>query len=150
MREKTIERLDYRKIGADKWRDLGTLAATIDKGSLSRALLELVKLRASQINGCANCVNLHANRLRAAGETEDRIQNVVVWWEATCFDTRENAALAWTDAVTLVAETHVPDDVYARVAEQFNESELTDLTFAICTINTHNRLAVAFRRAPGS
>ena len=145
-----MERLDYRKIGEQSWRALGALAKTVDDGPLPHALVEMVKLRASQINGCANCVNLHANRMRQAGETEERMQNVVVWWEATCFDARESAALAWTEAVTLVADTRVPDDVYDRVAAHFTEQELADLTFAICTINVHNRLAVAFRRAPGS
>ena len=145
-----MERLDYRKIGADSWRALGTLAKTVEDGSLPHSLVEMVKLRASQINGCANCVNLHANRLRQAGETEERIQNIVVWWEATCFDKRETAALGWTDAVTKVAETRAPDEIYDRVAALFDEEELSDLTFAICTINVHNRLAIAFRRAPGS
>lgn len=145
-----MERLDYRKIGGESWRALGALAKTVDGGSLPHALLELVKLRASQINGCANCVNLHASRLREAGESEERIQMVVVWWEAPCFTARERAALAWTDAVTNVAETRVPDVLYAEVSEQFGENELVELTFAICTINVHNRLAVAFRRVPGS
>lgn len=145
-----MERLDYRRIGADGWRALRALVQYNDNCSLGHGLLELVKLRASQINGCANCVNLHANRLRELGETEERIQNVVVWWEAICFDEREKAALAWTDAVTLVADTRVPDDDYTRVRTQFSERELVDLTLAICTINVHNRLAVAFRRMPGS
>lgn len=145
-----MERLDYRKIGAENWRALGALAKTVDDGALPHSLIEMVKLRASQINGCANCVNLHANRLREEGVSEERIQNIVVWWEATCFDEREAAALAWTDAVTLVADTRAPDEVYDRVAAQFDEKELSDLTFAICTINVHNRLAIAFRRAPGS
>ena len=145
-----MERLDYRKLGGEGWRALSALAKAVDQGSLPHGLLELVKLRASQINGCANCVNLHANRLREAGESEQRIQMVVVWWEAACFTAREKAALAWTDAVTLVAETRVPDEVYARASEQFGETELIELTFAICTINAHNRLAVAFRRVPGS
>ena len=145
-----MERLDYRNIGAESWRALGVLARTVETGGLPHALLEMVKLRASQINGCANCVNLHSNLLRKDGISEERIQNVVVWWEATCFDDRETAAFAWTDAVTLVAETRVPDEVYDRVVGQFNEKELSDLTFAICTINFHNRLAVAFRRVPGS
>ena len=145
-----MERLDYRRIGAEGWRALRPLVEYSDNCSLSHGLLELVKLRASQINGCANCVNLHANRLRESGETEARIQNVVVWWEATCFDDREKAALAWTDSVTLVADTRVPDDDYDRVRKHFSEKELIDLTLAICTINVHNRLAVAFRRKPGS
>ncbi len=145
-----MERLDYRKIGAESWRALGALARSVEDGALPHSLLEMVKLRASQINGCANCVNLHANLLRKDGVSEERIQNVVVWREATCFDDRETAAFAWTDAVTLVAETRVPDTVYDHVAAQFDEKELSDLTFAICTINFHNRLAVAFRRVPGS
>ena len=145
-----MERLDYRKLGGESWRALGVLAKTADNGSLTLVLRELVKLRASQINGCANCVNLHANRLREAGESEARIQMVVVWWEAPCFTPREKAALAWTDAVTRVAESRVPDDLYAELSEQFSQQELVELTFVVCTINVHNRLAIAFRRAPGS
>ena len=145
-----MERLDYRRIGKESWQALSALAKSVEAGALPHSLVELVKLRASQINGCANCVDLHANRMRQAGETEERIQNVVVWWDAGCFDEREKAALAWTEAVTLIAETRAPDDVYQRVAAQFDETELSDLTFAICTINSHNRLAIAFRREPGS
>ena len=145
-----MERIDYRRIGADGWRALRALVDYNENCSLDHGLLELVKLRASQINGCANCVNLHCKRLREQGETEERIQNVVVWWEAPCFDEREKAALAWTDSVTLLSETRVPDDVYERVRKQYSEKELVDLTLAICTINVHNRLAVAFRRPPGS
>ena len=144
-----MERLDYRVTGVENWQALSNLAQTVSNSSLSKNLSELIKLRASQINGCANCVNLHANRLRQEKETEERIQNVVVWWEATCFDEREKSALAWTDAVTKVSETQVPDDVFERVSEHFTNRELSDLTFAICTINFHNRLAVAFRREPG-
>ena len=143
-----MERLDYRK--SDGWRALSGLAALSDTGSLDKILVELVKLRASQINGCANCVNLHANRLRETGQSEERIQNLVVWQDAACFDTREQAALAWTESVTLVAESHVPDDVFERVCQHFSEQEIIDLTYAVCTINVHNRLAVAFRRVPGS
>ena len=145
-----MERLEYRKFGEESWRALGVLARTVEAGGLPHSLVEMVKLRASQINGCANCVNLHSNLLRKDGISEERIQNVVVWWEATCFDDRETAAFAWTDAVTLVAEPRVPDEIYDRVVGQFNGKELSDLTFAICTINFHNRLAVAFRRVPGS
>lgn len=145
-----MQRVDYRKLGGESWRALGALAKTADDGSLSLVLRELVKLRASQINGCANCVNLHANRLREAGESEQRIQMVTVWWEAPCFDAREKAALAWTEAVTQVADSRVPDALYAEASGQFSEQELVELTFVVCTINVHNRLAVAFRRVPGS
>ena len=143
-----MERLDYRK--SEAWRAVAGLSRFTANCGLDLALLELVKLRASQINGCANCVNLHANRLREEGQSEERIQNVVVWWEASCFDARETAAFAWTEAVTLVSETRVPDDVYERVCAHISEQEVIDLTYAICAINTYNRLAVAFRRAPGS
>ena len=145
-----MERLDYRKIGAKAFKALGTLVAYVHDCGLDHSLLELVKLRASQINGCANCIDLHANRARELGETEERLQSLVAWWESPCFSEREKAALAWTEAVTLVAESRVPDDVYGRVQAQFSEQEVVDLTFAVVTINSHNRLAVAFRRVPGS
>lgn len=144
------ERLDYRKIGATPWKHLGALAAHAKNCSVDYTLIELVKLRASQINGCANCVNLHAGTLRKLGETEERLQMVVVWDEAGCFTPREQAALAWCEAVTLVADTGVPDEAWALLSAHFDEEEIVDLTFAIVTINAHNRLAVAFRRAPGS
>lgn len=144
-----MERIDYRKAGGDAFKLLGALAAYSRNCSIDYRLVELVKLRASQINGCANCVNLHVNTLRELGEAEQRMHNAVVWPEATCFSAREKAALAWTEAVTLVAETGVPDDVYEAARAEFSELELVDLTFAIITINAHNRLAIAFRRDPG-
>jgi AhpD family alkylhydroperoxidase len=145
-----MERIDYRKVAPEGYNLLGKLSVHSRKCGLEHNLLEFVKLRASQINGCAHCVNLHAGTLRKDGETEERIQNVVVWREATCFSARELAAVAWTEAVTLIAESGVPDDIYERASAQFDEKELVDLTVAICTINAHNRLAVAFRRTPGS
>ena len=144
------ERLDYRTAGAEPWKLLGALAAYSKNCSIDYALVELVKLRASQINGCANCVDLHASTLRKLGESEQRIQLAVAWREADCFTEREKAALAWCESVTLVAETGVPDAAFERVAAHFEEREIVDLTFAIVTINCHNRLAVAFRRPPGS
>jgi alkylhydroperoxidase family enzyme len=93
---------------------------------------------------------MHANLLRKEGESEEHIQNVVVWEEATCFNAREKAAFAWTESVTLVANTGVPDAVYEQAQAQFNEQELVDLTLAITTVHSHNRLAVAFRRVQGS
>lgn len=112
--------------------------------------MELVKLRASQINGCANCVGLHANTLRKLGESEERLQSLVAWWESPEFSERERAALAWCESVTLVAESRVPDDVFERAKAEFTDKEMVDLTLGIITINGHNRLAVAFRRPPGS
>ena len=145
-----MERIDYRKYGREAFELLGKLSQLGKKSSLGSVLVELVKLRASQINHCAHCVNMHANLLRKEGESEERIQSVIVWDEATCFSPREKAALAWTEAVTLVADTGVPDAVYDRARSQFDEQEMVDLTLAITTINAHNRLAVSFRRVPGS
>lgn len=145
-----MERIDYRKLGGAGFELLGKLSALAKSCSLDHGLIELVKLRASQINHCANCVNLHANILRRQGEDEQRLQSVVVWEEATCFSAREKAAFAWTEAVTLVAAGGVHDAVYEQARAQFSEQELVDLTLAIVTINAHNRLAVAFRRVPGS
>ena len=145
-----MERIDYRGAAPDGYQALAKLSVYGRDCGLEHNLLEFVKLRASQINGCAHCVNLHAGTLRKDGETEERIQNVVVWREATCFSARERAAFDWAEAVTLIASSRAPDDVYERARAQFDEKELVDLTLAICTINTHNRLAVAFRRTPGS
>ena len=145
-----MQRIDYRKYGREGFELLGKLSQLGKDSSLGLVLVEMVKLRASQINHCAHCVNMHANLLRKEGESEERIQSVVVWEEATCFTAREKAAFAWTESVTLVAETGVPDAVYEQARAQFNERELVDLTLAITTINAHNRLAVAFRRVPGS
>ncbi len=144
-----MERINYRRVAPGGYELLGKLSVYTRQCGIEHNLLELVKLRASQINGCAHCVNLHAGTLRKDGETEERIQNVVVWREAICFSDRERAALAWTEAVTLIASSGAPDDVYQRAVSQFNDKELVDLTVAICTINAHNRLAVAFRRTPG-
>ena len=144
-----MERIDYRKLAPEGYGILGKLSSYTRDCGLDAVLIELVKLRASQINGCANCVNLHAGKLRKAGETEERIQNVVVWRDAACFSEREKAALAWTEAVTLVADSRVPDEVFERARGQFDDEELVDLTLAICTINAHNRLGVAFRRPGG-
>ena len=145
-----MERLDYREISADGWKRLGQLSQYGRDCGLDEQLTELVKLRASQINGCAHCVNMHVEILRNIGESEERIQNLVVWWEATCFTDQEKAALAWAEAVTLVADSRVPDDVFLQARGQFTDQELVDLTYVIITINAHNRLAVAFRRVPGS
>lgn len=117
---------------------------------LEPELLELVRFRASQINGCAYCIDMHSKDARASGETEQRLYALSAWRETPFFTTRERAALAWTEAVTLIAETHAPDSVYAEAREAFTEEELANLTLAIVTINGWNRLAIAFRTAPGS
>ena len=116
---------------------------------LEHSLLRLVEIRASQINGCAYCLDMHTKDARAAGETEQRIYALSAWRETPFFTDRERAALEWTEAVTLVADSHVPDDVYAQVAQQFNEEEIVALTFAVIVINSWNRLQVSFRPQVG-
>ena len=145
-----MERLGYRSLSAGSYERLGEFSQHCSSCDLDERLMELVKLRASQINGCAHCLNMHVEILRKLGESEERLQNVVVWWEANCFDERERAALAWAEAVTLVADSRVPDDVFLRARGQFTDQELVDLTYVVIAINAYNRLAVAFRHAPGS
>jgi len=116
---------------------------------LEPSLIELVKMRASQINGCAYCLDMHSKDARAAGETEQRLYLLNAWREAPFYTDRERAALAWTEAVTLVSEDHVPDSVYEEARQRFSEEELVNLTMAIVTINGWNRLSIAFRAVPG-
>jgi AhpD family alkylhydroperoxidase len=118
--------------------------------SLEQQLIHLVKLRASQINGCAYCIDMHWKDLRALGETEQRLYGLNAWRETQYYSDRERAALAWTESVTLVSETHIPDDVFELVKQQFSEVEIADLTFAIAVINSWNRLSIAMRPAVGS
>jgi len=120
------------------------------EGKVERRLFELVKIRASQINGCAYCLDMHTKDARLAGETEQRIYALNAWRETPFFSDRERAALEWTEAVTRVADTHVPDEIYERVKTQFDEAEVVALTFAIVVINSWNRLAVSFRVPVGS
>jgi len=117
---------------------------------VDKRLFTLVKIRASQINHCAYCIDMHTKEARAAGETEQRIYALSAWRETPFFSERERAALDWTETVTLVADTHVSDDAFARVSAQFGEQELLALTFAIIVINSWNRLSVAFRPVVGS
>jgi AhpD family alkylhydroperoxidase len=120
------------------------------KSGFDSTLLHLVKMRASQINGCAYCLDMHSKDARADGETEQRLYELNAWRETPFYTDRERAALEWTEAVTLVAETHVPDDVYERVRKYFNETELMNLTLAVVAINGWNRLAISFRAVPGT
>ncbi len=117
--------------------------------SLDQKLLHLVRLRASQINGCAYCLDMHWKDLRAAGENEQRLYSLDAWRECPYYSERERAALEWTEAVTRIADGHAADDVYERVRAQFNERELADLTLAVTTINAWNRLSIAARLVPG-
>lgn len=143
-------RIDPRRVNPEVRRHLLALEAYLHRSSLGHRLLHLVKTRASQINGCAQCLDMHTQDARAEGESEQRLYTLSAWRETPFFDERERAALEWTEAVTLVAETHVPDDVYERVKQHLTEQELMDLTLAISLINTWNRLNVAFRTVPGN
>lgn len=124
------------------------LEALTSSLSIEAPLLHLIKIRASQLNGCAFCTDMHSVEARRAGETDRRLYAIAVWRDSGFFNLRERAALAWTDAVTLLAESHVPDDVYEQARAQFNEGELVDLTMAVSTISNWNRLAVSFRQIP--
>ena len=117
---------------------------------LEPSLRELIKIRASQINGCAYCIDMHTKDARATGETEQRLYALNAWRETPFFSERERAALEWTEAITLITAGHVPDDVFFSVRQYFNEEELVNLTLAIVAINGWNRLAIAFRSVPGS
>ncbi len=122
----------------------------VHQSGLEPSLLDLVKVRASQINGCAYCIDMHTKDARARGETEQRLYELDAWRETPFYTDRERAALAWTEAITLIGEGHAPDEVYEQAREQFGEKELVDLTLAIVAINGWNRLAIGFRSVPGT
>jgi AhpD family alkylhydroperoxidase len=143
-------RLKYSEIAPDGYRAMIGLDDYGRSSGLESSLLELVKVRVSQINGCAYCIDMHTKDARANGETEQRLYAISAWREAPFFTERERAGLAWTEAVTLVGETHVPGEVYELARGHFGAKELIDLTFAIIAINGWNRLAIAFRSVVGS
>ena len=140
------ERLEYRDIGADAIKALLGVEAYIRKCGLDPRLIELVKMRASQINGCAYYLDTHSRDARRLGETEQRLYLLNGWDESPLYTPRERAALAWTESLTRIAETHAPDAAYEQVRPQFADKELVDLTVLIGMINLWNRLAIAFRR----
>jgi AhpD family alkylhydroperoxidase len=143
-------RMDFRTASPKGAKAIGDLHAFVHACGLEHTLLELVKLRASQINGCAHCIDMHTKELRAGGESEQRLYLLNAWQESPFYSERERAALAWTEALTLVTAGHVPDEVYEAARAQFNEEELANLTIAIAAINGANRLNIAFRTVPGS
>jgi AhpD family alkylhydroperoxidase len=147
-----IERLDNNKVVPDAMKALGqTHAYLLSRTSLPKPLIDLVFLRASQINGCAYCIDMHSRDLQKGGYSVDKLLLVPVWREAAhLFDQREQAALAWAETVTNVATTHVPDEAYAAAADVFEEKDLADLTVAIALMNAYNRLGVSFRLKPAA
>ena len=140
------QRLDFYKASPDAMKALIALDVAVGKLGLEPALLDLVKLRASQINGCAFCVDLHSSDLKKKGASDRYINSVPVWREAPFYSARERAALGWTEAITRVADTHAPDTDYAALSEHFSEAERVNLTLAIGLINSWNRLSVGFRK----
>lgn len=149
--ETDFERLNFKRLVPAAYRAMLALESYVHETGLESSLLELVKMRASQINGCAYCLDMHSKDARAAGETEQRLYVLNAWREAPFYTERERAALAWTESVTLVNESHVPEDVYQQARAHFSEEELVNLTItiAIVAINGWNRLEVSFRGIPG-
>ena len=144
-------RIDFQKYApAGAGQAMFGLEKHIRSCGLEHSLLHLMKVRASQINGCAYCIDMHTKDARAEGETEQRLYALSAWRETPFFTERERAALEWTEALTLIARNDVPDDLYERVRRQFSETELVNLSLAVVTINGWNRLAIPFRAVPGS
>ena len=142
-------RLNYFAASQDTVEAMSNLQNAVGNSGLESRLLHLVYLVVSRINGCAYCIDMHSQDLRAEGETELRIDLVSVWEEVDLYTERERAAFAWAESVTRVSETHVPDQVFARAREQFSEADLVKLTLAIVTINGWNRFCISFRSEPG-
>lgn len=143
-------RIDFAKANTAAIRPMYALEAYIKNSGLELPLIELVRMRASQINGCAYCLDMHSKDARAEGETEQRLYLLPAWREAPFYTERERAALAWTEAVTLVSQDHVPDEVYELARSQFSEEELVNLTMVLVAINGWNRLSISFRAVPGT
>jgi AhpD family alkylhydroperoxidase len=144
------QRLDYVSQSPELYRELIKLSGLSKKSPVTAEVGDLVQIRASQLNGCAFCLDMHVKEAKLHGERELRVHHIAIWRESDLFSARERAALEWTEAVTKLGEHGVPDDVYARVREQFSDKEVVDLTYSIIVINAWNRLAIPFRVKPGS
>ncbi|WP_118950135.1 carboxymuconolactone decarboxylase family protein [Taibaiella helva] len=144
------QRINFVEKGQGAIKALFGLSAYLAKSPLEQALLDLVYFRVSQINGCAYCLDMHAKDLRAIGESEQRLYLLNAWREAPLYSEREQAALAWAEAVTRITNGEVPENIYKQARTQFSEEELVDLTIAVNTINCYNRINIAFRVQGGS
>jgi AhpD family alkylhydroperoxidase len=142
------QRIDVTKVSPAAYQAVAALQSYVDKSGLDAKLRELIKIRASQINGCAYCLAMHTRDARKLGETEERMHLLNAWREAPFYSARERAALEWVEAITLVAQGHVPDEAFETVRKQFSEKEIVDLTLAALAINSWNRVAIAFRVPP--
>lgn len=143
-------RLNYAQVAPGAYRALGQIEHYVKNCGLEISLIELVKIRASQVNGCAYCIDRHTKDARVAGESEQRIYLLSAWRETPFYTERECAALEWTEALTLIARDHVPDEIYQRVKLHFTDEELVNLTLTVATINAWNRLFISFRSEVGS
>ncbi len=143
-------RLNFRELATDGLKAMLGLEHFVQTSGLEKPLIELIKLRTSQINGCAYCLDMHSKDARAHGETEQRIYCLPAWRECPFYTDRERAALEWTEALTLITEGHVPDEVFESVRKHFSEEEVVKLSYAVVTINAWNRLSIAVRAVPGS
>ena len=151
MRESLMDqRINYTKVAPDGVRALGGLETYVRNSGLHPRLLNLIKIRASQLNGCAYCLDMHTKDARAGGETEQRLYALPAWRATPFYSDQERGALAWTDALTLVSQGPVSDALYDQTRRDFSEKELVDLTFAVVAINGWNRLSIAFRTVPGT
>ncbi|MBY5779410.1 carboxymuconolactone decarboxylase family protein [Rhizobium leguminosarum] len=144
------QRINYAQLSPELFKSLMGFSMEVKKGSIEQSILHLVDIRASQINGCAFCLDMHSKEAKIHGERELRLYHLAAWRESTLFSPRERAALAWTEALTKLPDGGVSDEIYQRVRGQFSEKELSDLTFQIMVINSWNRASVAFRAVPGS
>ncbi|HUL34462.1 MAG TPA: carboxymuconolactone decarboxylase family protein [Candidatus Eisenbacteria bacterium] len=142
-------RIDYRKFAPEAMKAMYGLESYLAHCSLDHNFMHLIKLRASQINGCAFCIDMHWKDARAGGESEQRLYGLDAWRESPYYTDRERAALAWTEAVTLISSTHAPDEEYAELQKHYSEQEILDLVYAISVINAWNRIAIATRAVPG-
>jgi AhpD family alkylhydroperoxidase len=144
------QRIDYQKQSPELFNKLVALNMQIGRSGLEETINYLVEIRASQINGCSFCLDMHVKQAVIHGERPLRLHHIAAWRESPLFSPRERAALAWTEVLTQLPPHGVPDDIYAHVREQFSEKELTDLTYAVMTINAWNRINVAFTSVPGT
>jgi len=144
----TQPRLDATQVSPDLYKAMLGLEKYVEASGLERKLVDLIKIRASQINGCAYCIVMHTNDARKHGESDERMHLLNAWRGAPIYSARERAALSWTEAVTKISDHHVPDDVYEEARNHFSEKELVDLTGAVIAINAWNRAAIAFRPTP--
>lgn len=144
------QRINYAAQSPELFRKMSDLSLATKKGAIEKSILTLVDIRVSQLNGCAFCLDMHVKEAKIEGERELRVHHVAIWRESSLFSARERAALGWAEGLTRLSPEGVSDELYTEVREQFSEKELSDLTFAVMTINAWNRVSVGFRVEPGS